>query len=476
MSDQITRRPEPETHAYPYGLDLLFVFIGVQTGPLAPFLVGGAIAFAIARRSALFLGLLLDLAGQLAGDIAIPDTPQIRTLLPGLEQVPRVKDAPRLAQAEQPRLPQAQTQADQAGVDLPMLELDALAASRNVLIVGSPGSGKTTLLTALLARRGHPVYVFDPHAGPGDWPGAALVIGAGRDFAGIYRQLVNAERRLDARSKQRASGERTTFTPVTLAGDEWGSICSEILTSKENDSPGRILLRLLKEGRKFGLNAILSAHGDTAASVGSKGDTRAFRLSFDWIVYTGGYVARHVGEQVRTFPMGCTPEGNSFPLVVAAVNPATEEVRLVDMRGLRVNPSQPHQRTQDSPPALPGTGSQDMLHALLTGGTQDNGPVPADGGSLVPADTNAVPDGGSHDPGTGYRDVGTSTQDGPGTTDLELITALVQAGWSANKIYKQVGGKRTEVLDLVRQLRAHMTGVDDDDGPEPDVGPFGRYL
>jgi hypothetical protein len=339
MRDQIIRQPEPETHAYPYGLDLLFVFIGVQTGPLAPFLVGGAIAFAIARRSALFLGLLLDLAGQLAGDIAIPDAPQIRTLLPGLEQVPRVKDAPRLAQAEQPRLPQAQTQADQAGVDLPMLELDALAASRNVLIVGSPGSGKTTLLTALLARRGHPVYVFDPHAGPGDWPGAALVIGAGRDFAGIYRQLVNAERRLDARSKQRASGERTTFTPVTLAGDEWGSICSEILTSKENDSPGRILLRLLKEGRKFGLNAILSAHGDTAASVGSKGDTRAFRLSFDWIVYCGGYVAKFVGEQVRTFPMGRTPEGNSFPLVVAAVNPATEEVRLVDMRGLDVSTS-----------------------------------------------------------------------------------------------------------------------------------------
>lgn len=366
---QMEQPPEPE---YPYALDLLFVFVAVQTGPAAAFLVSAAIAFTIARRSSFAMSLVVDLVTQLTGRTALPVSPALYGLLPGLERVIERKHRTALPAASDAIPGDAVTPAPA------FLSLEHLAASRNVLIVGSPGSGKTTLLRAVLARRGHPVFVFDPHAAPGDWPGAALVIGAGRDFAGIYKQLVNAEKRLDARSKQRASGERQTFPPLTLAGDEWGSICSEIV-ARDADAPGRILLRLLKEGRKFGINAVLSAHGDTVLSLGARGDSEAFKLSFDWIVYLGGFVRKHAGEQVRAFPHGRTPEGNTFPLIVAAVNPATNECRFVDLRGLSsVNHSQPSQATRPD--------GADLLAALLSQDAAVNAP-----GNELPDEVTKLP-------------------------------------------------------------------------------------
>ncbi len=221
--------------------------------------------------------------------------------------------------------------------DLGSIEIRTLAESDNLLIVGNRGSGKTTLLQAILRERQRRCYILDPHNHPGKWPSTARVIGGGRDFPAIYSAIQRGTAELTRRAQILNTNAEARFTPITLASDEWGSITSEVSVSKYEEAPGRLILRLLKEGRKFGLSFIACAHGDSAASLGSKGDTVAFQASFDWIIYCGAFVGRHLSDHpdlVRQLPQGRTPEGGSFPLIVVAISPTTGERKLLDMRGL----------------------------------------------------------------------------------------------------------------------------------------------
>ncbi|MBX0330502.1 tetratricopeptide repeat protein [Oscillochloris sp. ZM17-4] len=220
---------------------------------------------------------------------------------------------------------------------LPVITLAELAQSPNILLVGGPGSGKTTLLHALIAARPWRAYVLDPHAHPDKWPASATTIGGGRDFAAIYALLRRAEGELTKRAQILSRDAAARFARFALAGDEWGSVASEIGHAKDEDPPGRLLLRLLKEGRKFGISFLGAAHGDTAASLGCSGDTAAFRNSFDWFVYMGGFVPRELKDQpalLRRLPTTRTPEGKTLPLVAIAVSPISGERRLLDLRGI----------------------------------------------------------------------------------------------------------------------------------------------
>jgi hypothetical protein len=184
-----------------------------------------------------------------------------------------------------------------------------------------------------VAHRQRRCYVLDPHSHPGKWPTNAKVLGGGRDFATIYAALLRGEDELTKRAQALNTNAQARFAPFTLASDEWGSVTSEIVVGKDQDPPGRLMIRLLKEGRKFGISFIGCAHGDTAESLGSKGDTAAFRASFDWIVYCGAFVGRELRdlpELARSLPLGRTPEGGSFPLMVVAVSPITGARRLLD--------------------------------------------------------------------------------------------------------------------------------------------------
>ena len=182
------------------------------------------------------------------------------------------------------------------------------------LIVGNRGSEKTTLLGTLLAERPERCYVLDPHAHPEKWPANATVIGGGRRFAAIYTALLRAKSELDARAKRINEDQHALFIPLTLTSDERGAVVGEITLGKDEEPPGRVTLSLLKEGRKFKLNFIGCAHGDTAESLGCKGDTAAFRASFDWFISCGAFVGpqlRDMPALVRQLPLGQTPRATA---------------------------------------------------------------------------------------------------------------------------------------------------------------------
>jgi hypothetical protein len=316
---------------------------------------------------------------------------------------------------------------EESPLALSMITLSELAASDNLLIVGNRGSGKTTLLQAILARRARRCYVLDPHSHPGKWPAEAKVIGGGRNFAAIYAALLRGEVELTRRARALNADAGARFAPFTLASDEWGSVTSEIVAGKDQDPPGRLLIRLLKEGRKFGISFIGCAHGDTAESLGSKGDTAAFRASFDWIVSCGAFVGRELRdlpELVRKLPLGRTPEGGTFPLLVVAVSPVTGERRLLDLRGLEAS---------SPPPAAPA-----LIPAEELADERANERTPA-----LPATDVTIP-------------LATARTDAPSASALrtreDLVRALLAAGWGVTQIRDTLKGTNTEIGALVRQI------------------------
>jgi hypothetical protein len=338
---------------------------------------------------------------------------------------------------------QEQVMVDGEGTNpsLTAITLAELAAVDNILIVGNRGTGKTTLLHAIISARRQQVFVFDPHNAPNKWPAASLVLGGARNFRKITVQLTSALRRLQSRAEQLERGEQRegTFTPFTIAADEWSSIVHECdrLLPRDTTSTGETILTLLREGRKFGMSFIGGAHGDTAASLGSKGDTVAFRQSFDWIVYTGGFVRTRIERDYPTLfaslPLGRNREGGTFPLQVIAWSPTTGEQRLLDLRGLSVADT-----AIPIPVQAPATTDTTAFLADLHTSTPDVPPPDDDEASTLettptPADTRI---------------------------DTELITALIQAGWSANRIYSKIGGSRNKVMEVIRELKASQGGMD----------------
>jgi hypothetical protein len=327
---------------------------------------------------------------------------------------------------------------------LPMITVAELAAGDNLLIVGSRGSGKTTLLQALLAHRQRRCYVLDPHSHPGKWPSNARVLGGGRDFATIYAALLRGEDELTRRAKALNTDAGARFAPFTLASDEWGSVTSEIVVGKDQDSPGRLMIRLLKEGRKFGISFIGCAHGDTAESLGSKGDTAAFRTSFDWIIYCGAFVGRELRdlpELARSLPLGRTPEGGAFPLIVLAVSPVTGARRLLDLRDLRTPAP-----ARDVRPAPRQAEPITTELAIET----DERPTARTDTTVSAARTPAAPPTPDARTDAGVSAAPPAAPAIQSRTDL--VRALVAAGWGVTQIRDTLKGTNSEIGALVRQI------------------------
>jgi hypothetical protein len=338
---------------------------------------------------------------------------------------------------------------EHSALPLPLLSLAELAARQNILIVGSPGSGKSTLLNALVAARRWRCYVLDPHNHPGKWAASATVIGGGRGFQAIYAALQRAEAELDVRAKRLNVDASARFAPFSLAGDEWGSVCSEISVPKEADPPGRLLTRLLKEGRKFGISFLGAAHGDTAASLGSSGDTAAFRYSFDAIVYMGGFTTQQLKdtpEAVGRLPMGRTPEGKAFPLMVIVSSPITGERALLDLRNLppptsTTPPASPMPPVLAASPSLP---TPDLMlhvaeHPIAPGTNARTAELAAE--PLIATPPVSAPARASE------RTEPTTLR---GREDL--VRLLVAAGWGVTQIRDAIKGTSAEIGALVRQI------------------------
>lgn len=90
------------------------------------------------------------------------------------------------------------------------------------LVIGHSTGGKTTAMHGMAmawAGQGYPVYVLDPDAANGQWPGATVVAGYAEDYDGIGRVIDELQDLFDERSELFAEGQRD-FDPVHIVADE----------------------------------------------------------------------------------------------------------------------------------------------------------------------------------------------------------------------------------------------------------------
>ncbi len=456
---------------YPYALDIAAMFIAVQTGPIAPYAIAGAITLAVARRSGLFIGIVLDLVAQLTGSAEIPDTPVIRKLLPGLERLPnekaqRILTAPSAIVPPPADTPQGQQQRT--------ISIDQVAQDDNILVVGPKGSGKTTLLTSLIRIRRGSHIALDPHNTPGKWP--CSTVGGGLVYGDIARVLSSAYSTMRNRYQAMAQGtiteQQCRAKPYTLVGDEYRSITRAIPGTKGNLGASDVLLDLLTQGRKAGMFTLIAAHADTVKALGIEGEGD-LRTSFDWIVYLGALAVRKV------------PAAAQMTRPAVAYHSERDEYYLVRVE--RVKCSVPSVQ-----PSVASSDADTTLERLLNVQPSDERSDNHSGRSYAVQGRSDVQVNGVNDAEPAHQPPDERTNDtGMPTGDelRKLMKALTiyQDTRSKQRAIEQAFGckkggsqswKRASMLFDLALSEAESAPVQDDDtdGPEPDVGPFGKYL
>ncbi len=257
----------------------------------------------------------------------------------------------------------------------------------NILLVGNKGSGKSTLLYNLVKQRDGHVLVMDPHHAPGQW-GPATVIGGGLNWPVIENTIDEIGKQLTKRYALRAESQ-THGTPITFVADEWRAITRAI------PKAGKVLTDLITQGRKVGLWTMAAAHGDTAESIGAKGEKALFLNSFDWIIYMGGFASQKLADDL---PMLTHADGQC-PAIVAAWSTADQRMHVLDIRPLAPQPPAVYrspmrypERTDTGIETGTQTGSQtekpitdDDIRAWLQQGTSKNEVARKLGGSKAKA-------------------------------------------------------------------------------------------
>ncbi len=112
--------------------------------------------------------------------------------------------------------------------------LTVFVALRHKLIIGGTQSGKTTLnhYNAIeRARTGELVYVADPDARPGMWPGCR-VVGGGDDYTAIERLAVEVAEEVAHRRRLRAQGQRK-FRRLTVVVCELQDVIRECASMRQ---------------------------------------------------------------------------------------------------------------------------------------------------------------------------------------------------------------------------------------------------
>ena len=131
-------------------------------------------------------------------------------------------------------------------------------------------------------------------------------------------------------------------------------------------------------------------------------------------------------QLVRGLPLGRTPEGGRFPLIVVAVSPVTGERRLLDLR--TITPIDPRLTTMDA---------RDQASA--------------DPNDRTNAPNDALPVLRMPTDGRTETLEATTRPTAPRSRD-DLVRLLVTAGWSVTQIRDVLKGTNTEIGALVRQI------------------------
>lgn len=135
----------------------------------------------------------------------------------------------------------------------------------HVMLLGETGSGKSVLCKYFASELKIPCIALDPHATPHDWRGAK-VIGQGRDYQAIGKELERLVQLMDVRYKQRDRGV-SQFAPLGVILDEFPAVASEL--GKGATAPVKLIVR---EARKVNIKLILLAQGSEVKTLGIEGE------------------------------------------------------------------------------------------------------------------------------------------------------------------------------------------------------------
>jgi len=135
----------------------------------------------------------------------------------------------------------------------------------HIMLLGETGSGKSVLCKYFASELKIPCIALDPHANPNDWQGAK-VIGRGRDYPAIGKELEILVQLMDVRYKQRDQG-RSQFAPLGVILDEFPAVASSL--GKGAADPVKLIVR---EARKVNIKLILLAQGSEVKTLGIEGE------------------------------------------------------------------------------------------------------------------------------------------------------------------------------------------------------------
>lgn len=180
----------------------------------------------------------------------------------------------------------------------------------HALIAGPTGAGKSTAMRHLLRAREN-IVVIDPHSTRDDWPGAT-VIGAGRNFEEIEGYMRSMQSLLSERYEARADGVRD-FEPITVGLDEMPAIIASLGRSIEDT-----WREWLREGRKVGLDLIVSTQSIRVRSLGIQGEGDLLE-NFALVLALGQTALREYPAQARGMrwpAVAVTPQSGPQPVII----------------------------------------------------------------------------------------------------------------------------------------------------------------
>lgn len=221
-----------------------------------------------------------------------------------------------------------------APVDL----LSHMQGVRRALIVGNPDAGKTTLLKHVIVQRLplSQVIVIDPHSGPDTWP--CEVIGRGSDHRAIEKALDGFLALMIRRYREIGAGDvpEGKHRRITLIIDEWLSIVGEC------QNASRVIIRLISEARKAGLDVFVGSQSERVRSLGldGRGDLREGLeiIKLNYSQWSGERSATiQIGDEVvpailpGEFDNGVWRVEKPERVMLPEVEPSEEEQRIIDM-------------------------------------------------------------------------------------------------------------------------------------------------
>jgi hypothetical protein len=296
---------------------------------------------------------------------------------------------------------------------LPAVDLHRIARADNILIIGNKGSGKSTLMYNILSQRRGRLVMLDPHHQPGSWPVGVVVVGGGLAWDDIAKTINDIDKARKIRYERRSKGE-PIGSAITFACDEWRAVSNALPGQKH------VITDLITQGRKVRLCNISVGHGDTAESLGAKGEKKLFLASFDWLIYMGGFVREKVPPDVwEEIAQIATPEG-SIPGKVAAFSTNEQQWYLLNLQSLEL----PVQTDDDS----------DLDGLFLTSQYQ-----------VVQGGLKANTSNGTTGTDTGIHTV----------SDEDIYRLYKTEQKSKNAIAKLIGGSKTDAYKRIDRVISH---------------------